>query len=329
VHWKQQNGFLPTPTGEATAIYFNNGDLKFGRDMHCRVTNSGTGATACYVSNFGIVGTDDSVTALGQAEAYEASGKVTPQPAATVAMEYDPVKGVQFWAYHGDVITGGVSDGGLYFPNPALDSQLNKPMPDICMACHQGTYSGAVGATVNGAVFLPFDLDSFLDDTATPFPNSVKVTAAVQQQFHALNNMIVGTNPPPGVLQLVNQLWYPGGTATTVPFVFHQGAAQLPATPAGTAFVDSGNVHHEPLYDNVVREVCRTCHVALNGAEWNAYSQMSGNTLIQSLACFPTLKMPHAEVPWVRFWQESLSSTLASELNMAPPAFPIAGCPAQ
>ena len=66
-HWKGANGFntngTPAP-GEASALYFNNGDLKFGRDMHCRVTNNTPGAIACYVSNFGNVGTDDAPSAL-------------------------------------------------------------------------------------------------------------------------------------------------------------------------------------------------------------------------------------------------------------------------
>src|ERR1022692_1925784 len=67
--------------GEPQAVYFNNGDLKFGRNMHCRVTATGT--TACYVSNYGTVGEDDSITALPEARA---SGT----PVATVTMEYDP-----------------------------------------------------------------------------------------------------------------------------------------------------------------------------------------------------------------------------------------------
>src|SRR5439155_10835589 len=125
-------------------IYFNNGDLKFGRDMHCRVTSTATTppSLACYVSNFGAVGTDDAPLALSQAVAYETSGQVTPQPGATVAMEFDPVNGVQFWAYHGEVITGGGSDGGKYFPNAPLDSQGPKTMADICMGCHFGSYNG-------------------------------------------------------------------------------------------------------------------------------------------------------------------------------------------
>jgi hypothetical protein len=318
-HWKGANGFNSNGTpasGEASALYFNNGDLKFGRDMHCRVTNNTPGAIACYVSNFGAVGTDDAPFALSQAEAYEASHQVSPQPAATVAMEYDPTAGsgaVQFWAYKGD---------GSYLALPILDSEGAKPMPDMCLACHQGTYSGTPGTKVNGASFLAFDLDSFLDDTGTPFPSSVKVTAAVQQQFHLLNNMVAATNPPPGVDQL-QQLWYTS-TTSTVPFAFNQGAAQLPGQP----FVEQpGSIHHEPLYDSVVKVVCRTCHVALPGREWNSFSQMYGSggseaAFIQSLVCAPTLIMPHAEVPWQRFWQQNMAATLASEL-----AFPPPGCP--
>jgi hypothetical protein len=37
--WLSANGFTGT---EPQAIYFNNGDLKFGRNMHCRVTNTST-----------------------------------------------------------------------------------------------------------------------------------------------------------------------------------------------------------------------------------------------------------------------------------------------
>ena len=80
--WLTANGFT---SGEPQAIYFNNGDLKFGRNMHCRVTNiPSTGGAACYVSNYGKVGEDDSGQALIDAR--------TPgqAPVATVAMEYNP-----------------------------------------------------------------------------------------------------------------------------------------------------------------------------------------------------------------------------------------------
>lgn len=309
-HWKQANNF---PTGEAIAVYFNNGDLKFGRDMHCRVTNTVNNALACYVSNFGVVGTDDAVTAVTQAETYESSGQTVGTPVATVAMEYDPTKGanaVQFWAYKAD---------GSYFinPSPALDSQGAKPMPDICIGCHQGTYSGSTTVGVAGAVFLPFDLDSFKDDTNQLFP-AHPPSAALQTQFHTLNNMIANTAPPAAVSQLVNQLWYANSNPAT-PFTFNQGAAQLPGTP----FIDAQGHHHEPLYDNVVKEVCRTCHVAINGLSWNQFTQMNSlSGTIQTFACGPANKMPNAEVPWSSYWQENRNATLASELN-----FGGAGCP--
>jgi hypothetical protein len=323
--WKAANGFSNDGTatqGEATAIYFNNGDLKFGRDMHCRVTNTSTKATACYVTNFGTVGTDDAMAALAAATMYEASHQTCTTdncaPVATVAMEYDPAGGaqsVQFWAY---------DKTGAYLPRPILDSfdashmvnGVPKPMPDICMACHQGsTFQN--GPKVTGAVFLPFDLDSFLDATGAAFPMSSTVTKMVQQQFNLLNNMVLstlGTNSPTAIPQLV-QLWYPGavgpgGLSPDALFTFNQGAAQLPGTPfAG----------HEPLYDQVVKVACRSCHTAMpqQYLQFTSYSQMVDVVrTINSEACATHL-MPHAKVPWLNFWQNGLSSILASQLNLS------------
>jgi hypothetical protein len=331
-HWKNTNGFTATGTpgagqqcaapnpGEFCAIYFNNGDLKFGRDMHCRVTTTGT--TACYVSNFGNVGTNDASTAVAQALAYEASGQTSPQPVATVMMEYDPhpadtLFGVQFWAYNG---------AGAYIPAATLDSQAGKPLPGICLGCHQGNYNPGAGNVVSGAQFLPFDLDSFLDGagtTGTPFPTDAGTAFVTSQQssFHALNNMIgaiaQSANPPlPAITQLIQPpFWYSSAAAST-PFTFNQGAAHLPGTPfAG----------HEPLYDSVVKVVCRTCHIATppsSGLQWNAFTQMGGSNagFIQSFACGPTnppSPMPHSEVSWLRFWQQSLATTLAGELSLS------------
>lgn len=314
--WKQANGFNTNGTlasGEATAIYFNNGDLKFGRDMHCRVTASNV--LACYVANFGAVGTDDAVSAITDANAYEASGQTAPAPTATVTMEYDPSQGanaVQFWAYKGD---------GSYFgnPPPALDNQGGKFMPEICMACHQGTYSQQAGAVVSGAKFLFFDLDSFKDGSGN-FLTALTVPAAVQTQFHTLNNMVANTSPPAAITTLINQVWYANSTPTT-PFTFGTGAAQLPGQP----FVVSG-VDHSPLYDNVVKIVCRTCHVA-SFVAWDSFTLMDGSkSSIHALACGPGApEMPNAQVPWLNYWANNRGATLASELSLNQPTFN--GCP--
>jgi hypothetical protein len=313
--WKQVNGFNTNGTlasGEATAIYFNNGDLKFGRDMHCRVNSSNV--LACYVSNFGTVGTDDAVSAIADANAYEASGQTSPAPVATVTMEYDQSQGanaVQFWAYKFD---------GSYLAQPALDNQGGKFIPEICLACHQGTYSQAAGAVVSGAKFLFFDLDSFKDGSGN-FLNAGSVSAAVQTQFHTLNNMIASASPTAAMTTLINQVWYSNTTAST-PFNFGTGAAQLPGQP----FVASG-VNHNPLYDNVVKIDCRTCHVA-SSIPWDSYSLMNSfGSTIQSLACGPGApEMPNAQVPWLNFWANNRGATLVSELSLNQPTYP--GCPA-
>jgi hypothetical protein len=310
-HWKLANGF---PGTESAAIYFNNGDLKFGRNMHCRVT--GTGTTACYVSNYGVVGTDDEVTALADARA-------AGTPVATVTMEYDPTASgdlnVQFWAYKGD---------GSYLAKAALDGQGAKPLPDICLGCHYGYFDGATNKAV-GAQFLPFDVGSFHYDTAgDPHTGSPNATA-VQEQLRQLNKLVLDTTTTaaavhPGYVQLMN-MWYPGGVANPGQlFSFTNGAAQLSGAPFAT---------HEPLYDAVVATVCRTCHISHGSSDnWTSFGQMNAlKPIIQGYACgtgspatqaTQTFAMPHAEVPFKKFWNDSLSSTLSSQLSLAAP-----GCP--
>jgi hypothetical protein len=305
--WKQQNGF--PDANDAHAIYFNNGDLKFGRDMHCRQTNA-NGAVACYVSNFGIVGTDDSVTALSDAR----SGAT---PVATVAMEYDPTATgheVQFWAYKGD---------DTYLAKPALDGQGAKPMPDLCLSCHGGYFDTATN-TAGSAVFLPFDLDSFLYDAQGDPHNGGANHVAVQEQFRKLNAFVLSIHPDTLTGDTTNQpftslmnMWYPGGVNNSGQlFQFGTGSAQ-----------QGGFGAHGPLYDNVVKVVCRTCHIARSSFDdWTSFSQMNGvKTLIKSYACgsatpaghtTQNFAMPHGEVPFKSYWLNSLSSTLDSELTL-------------
>jgi hypothetical protein len=130
----------------------------------------------------------------------------------------------------------------------------------------------------------------------------------------------------PAITQLIDPtLWY-SSTTTSVPFQFGQGAAQLPLIPGPGTNPFPGN---EPLYDTVVTVVCRTCHVATptsSDYSWNSFSQMNSlASTIQFFACGPATQsfpMPHSEVSWLRYWQQNLDATLASELSFASP-----GCP--
>ena len=315
-HWLQANGFT---TGEPQAVYFNNGDLKFGRNMHCRTKNATTGAAACYVANYGNVGTDDPL-ALSEARA-------AGPPVATVAMEYDPTATgheVQFWAYYNFA----AHPDGDYLAKPTLDSQGAKPMPEMCQACHGGFFDN-MAKKASKAVFLPFDLDSFLYDAA----GDPHISAAAQEQFRLLNNIVLNTHPDTltgdgnsPITQLMN-LWYPAGVGTpNAPFSFGRAVAAN----------QGGFGTHGPLYDNVVKPVCRTCHVTRSASDdWTSFTpQMNVNfkSSIKLHACgagdihalqFPNyFSMPHAEVPFKNFWlaPSSPSSTLDSELALG-------GCP--
>lgn len=271
------------------------------------------------MSNYGNVGENDSAQALIDAR--------TPgfAPVATVAMEFDPSRptpgeGVNFWAY---------DKNGNYLAHPTLDNQGPKPIPNMCQGCHGGGFDSGTGLA-SGSIFLPFDLDSFIyDNQGNPnsgFPNS----AAVQEQFRQLNNIVLNTNPDglsgdnhQPVTQLM-KLWYPGGVQNAgQPFSFNHAIAAN----------QNGFPSNGPLYDNMVKPACRTCHLAQGpGINWTSYSQISGfKGPIQAYGCgggSPQLHttnnfaMPHSQVPFLLFWQNSLSSTLDSELS-----FPSPGCP--
>src|SRR5262249_33564982 len=202
---------------------------------------------------------------------------------ATVAMEYHPDRNdkVQFWAFKSD---------GTYLANPALDSQGGKPIPDICTACHQGAYSSGTHL-VTGAIFLPFDVDSFIGDDGNPLQNTLGTGGQrpAQADFRQLNEWARRTSDVgSGIsasIQTLTDLWYKDGghpngvTDAGATFHFNQGAAQLPSTPFGP---------HPGAYDQVVKPVCRTCHVARSSGSdtWDQLSQMSGiASFIQNFAC--------------------------------------------
>lgn len=325
--WRSANGFGGGAT-ETSAVYFNNGDLKFGRGMHCRtVSHSGTPFAqdwiACYVSNFGTVGVDFSQQSSNPLTDAYANTNV----AATVAMEYHPdqTNRVQFWAYKGD---NPAATAGDYFPNPALDVEGNKAMPNICMGCHQGTYGGT-GSLVNGAVFLPFDIDSFIGDDGNPLQNTLGGGGhrPTQQDFRQLNAFALQASNVSGSVspayQRLMDIWYkdgahPGGVNDAgATYHFNQGAAALNANTPGIFAT------HQALYDDVIRPVCRTCHIARNSASdtWDQLSQLTALSMsIQGFACgpgndSPKHTMPHAQVPYKRFWEQNLQTTLGSELS--------------
>jgi hypothetical protein len=208
-------------------------------------------------------------------------------------MEYDPslgINAVRFYAYHADL----PNFDGTLFKNPALDSEGPKFLPQLCIACHGGSYNGSTH-NVEGASFLPFDVlgSNFLYDTG---PDNYSL-ANQQGQFRALNHIVKETHPNSTninnpIVQLINGL-YPCGSP--------EGGCDASDTP--TPFTPPGWAGHEALYQTIPRVYCRTCHVAQPSfRDWTSYADFSSSpAFIKSIVCV-TRGMPHAEIPFKKFW---------------------------
>ena len=117
--WKASYGF--NDVDEARAVYFNNADLGFGRDMHCRKWSAAD--VACYVVNHGLG--PDSPARLSVNAAID-----NQHTLATVAMVYTNADArVSFYVYGPDE---------SLLNKVALDSEGNKHVPYLCLSCHGG-----------------------------------------------------------------------------------------------------------------------------------------------------------------------------------------------
>jgi len=183
--WKLTRGFTEASAYEsdfAHAIYLNNYDLGFGRDMFIRTDACGN--VYSYVVNYPTL-----EAAINRQNNF-----------ATVVMEYAPLKPeitgscsteakvVKFYAYVPDTVTG----QRVRMPTMNFDGRGEKSVPGVCTVCHGGspgelkqfvgdfvTDNGydvtALQAAVDAmsdeerlqyadlnATFMPFDLESFL-----------------------------------------------------------------------------------------------------------------------------------------------------------------------
>ncbi|MCU1349087.1 MAG: domain containing protein [Acidobacteria bacterium] len=303
---------------EIHVSYANSGDLGFGRDMHCvRKTIVGLPDfdVACYVTNFGDNTTSDAT------DAFNAVHQIAP--GATVAMEFSRVENalgdpqefapgapriVKFFVYQ---------PGGAALQRAAdLDGYGARPVPQLCMVCHNGEYTGGTanvsghpvpGFTnandVNlGARFLPFDVHFYTFD-ADPADAATASLLAQQPKFKQLNQEIVGFgNPGPATSELVNVKWYPGVTTTQDENALAAGWSALP--------------RDQNLYRQVVARACRTCHVAqvFDSLQFKTTTELTDLLpAVDSRVCGQHV-MPHARVTHRLFWQ-SISPHMPAQLD--------------
>jgi hypothetical protein len=338
--WKTAFGFSADPTqpasGEVRAVYYNNADLRFGRDMHCRSNSTLASQTvACYVSNYGdathTFGADPQ-TAIGNASSN--TGRI-----ATVAMVYEffrlnPIRlgpqdyRVQFYVFD-NVLNNDHNDGSLQ-TNAVLDSEpQKKAVPGICLTCHGGDYDPAAHKA-RKSNFLAFDAPTFIFSTSA----SHLLESSQREAIRRLNQMVeTATYARPTISQLIDG-WYQwcGGVGTSGCYIDDVGhpyypnqpcpaGADLHNTSCGWPQTTWGGALAQSVYQRVPRLYCRTCHVAqanfLNIDSFTDWQNQAGT--IQSLVLGSHF-MPFAEVPYNAFWLDfQAQSALAAFLRANAP----------
>jgi hypothetical protein len=227
--WKHRWG-LDVGNAGVKALYANKRDLFLERDMHGISNAAGTAYVVC---NYPFKGDPNFANAL------------TPKNlVACVAMEYSVTPGINGGAAFTKFLV--YAPSGHLLQSVNLDGRGEKFIPGSCVVCHGANTDfariderGATSPAIN-AQFLPFDLDNFAFGPQHRLKQPQQETA-----LRNLSRLILNTNPTPAIAEVIAG-WYPAPTST------FQGS-----------FVPSGWSGHEPLYRNLVKENCRTCHVAM------------------------------------------------------------------
>ena len=338
--WKNAFGFSADPTqpaaGEIRAIYYNNGDLRLGRDMHCRgplhprLTSVVT-IYACYVTNFDD-GHFEAANFMGNPAGGDPQTSITraessTSPIATVAMvsiqfnvlvngRFQFFNNVNFYVY----FNKGNADGDAATA-AVLDSEGPKAVPGLCIACHGGQY---ISSTTNNihfvqdARFLPFDTPSFIfDNQNDPF-----LEPAQREAFRQMNQVVSAAATTQSntitrdTIQNLIDGWYSwcGGASSPSCYIddvahpFIPSAACIdssnPAT-CGWTTASLPNCTFDPssFYQHIPRVYCRTCHVAHSDTfNWQNFNSVSSQLPTIKSFVFTNPIMPYAEVPYNGFW---------------------------
>ena len=323
---------------DAKAVYFNHGDLGFGRDMHMKRSGKNNKNIAFYVTNYRSL--EDAID--------------RDDPIATVAMEYSygsrTGKGrsryVQFYAFNGK---------GDRIESADLDGRGEKYLPNLCMTCHGGKFAekdpeadppksdipefGGLGAR-----FLPFDLNAF-DFSES---NSRYSRATQEASFKTMNEALLDAFPTEAMTQLIRG-WYTDIVVSNTPATLSDTsvnlskrsrtaqvkvrprtgiAAQSGVTPEiqtqsvstsnlnrstqDSAYVPAGwRGEHAELYTEIVAPYCRGCHITrLDDLNWTTYEKFANSVksiYIKGAVCAnSTHTMPNAKATYQNMWLSSV-----------------------
>jgi len=311
-NWLSENGFV-AGASVVRGVYANLGDLQIGRDMNCvqvpvNRTNLPSGLkVACYVNNFGPIPSrrldiDSHWPNISEALA-EADGSHSALPFATVAMVYDSTitgpNNISFYAFNSQgglileaILDGADQRGGGGAFDTSNDEQGPKTVPRMCMACHGGRYD-TTAHSVTAASFLPFDVFFFRYSGKDGFTFDDQA-----ESFRQLNAIVASTTPTAAIQEFINGT-YPAGVST-------------PNSAAVDGFTPVGWQDNTKLYQGVVRQYCRMCHMAQPESFAKSSDFVGFVNQIQHEVC-DTHDMPHAQVPFgvdgrkIGFWKDNIA----------------------
>jgi hypothetical protein len=297
------------PTGEITATYYNDSELGFGREVHCKAIANG--GVACFITNYtGVAGTAvfdrDPTVVLADAIA-------RVRPFMTLAMIHDgtdAANSVKFMAYNA---------AGNLTTTVQLDSTgNNRSIPNSCIACHgiNATFTPATNLVTAEAKLLPFDPFNFRFSTAANF-----TFAAQADAIRRLNALVRAARPSIAIAELINGMYAPRSV--------NDPAAVANNTfipPAWAAF--NNNLDGKALYNGFLKVGCRTCHVSAsaNVLDFNAPTDMNALAFVIRMSVCRTHSMPHAERTLRRFWQSGARAYLVTGFSGLTFPDPIQAC---
>ena len=325
IDWPAMRAALQSSSTAAHAVYLNNFDLGFGRDMYLRLGSCDGGAPASLPE--ATPGTCDVYGVVINYGSLEAAAR-NLQAIVAVAMEYtrSPASGeeriTKFYTYAPN--RRGDFERVLSID---LDGRGEKFMPGVCTVCHGGTPRGldaraperyGNGGDVDGA-FLPWDLDSLLYSDTDPafsnagdpdFPTSEQELAAAfarapqEAQFRRLNQLAWLTYGDEERFELARDLvegWYGGAGFPSTVFDGHY-------VPVGWRADTEGNPDDAPsVYLDVFARNCRSCHVmhvpgpsGTGQFSISSYADLAG--AISLTTQLESGRMPLARLTMDRFW---------------------------
>ena len=182
-----------------------------------------------------------------------------------------------------------------------LDGAGARATPHACLSCHGGVYDPRTGL-VQGATLLPID------------PGLVTLTnrAAQEEPIRKINALILMSGASEAVAKYINGMY--GGNALIA------GAVAAPN------YVPPGWATDANFYTGLVKKNCAMCHLAVqNGTDFLSVGNfLQFKDLIYNSVC-KAKAMPHAEVPYARFWTEDTGPVFVPGLLAARLGFP--SCP--